>query len=30
MDLVAIGVIHTPHKQAEGTPVRAAMAAGVA
>ncbi len=30
MNLVAIGLVHTPHKQAAGTPVQAALAEGVA
>ncbi len=29
MDLVPIGVVHSPHQMAEGTPVQAAMATGV-
>jgi tRNA (adenine37-N6)-methyltransferase len=29
MNLVQIGVVRSPHKRAEGTPVQAAMAAGV-
>lgn len=30
MNVVAIGIIHTPHKQATGTPVQAALAGSVA
>ena len=30
MNLIAIGVIHTPHRQAAGTPIQAALAEGVA
>ena len=30
MNLVAIGAIRSPHKQAAGTPIQAALAAGVA
>ncbi len=30
MKLVAIGIIRTPHRQAEGTPVQAALAGNVA
>lgn len=30
MKLLVIGIIRTPHRQAEGTPVQAALAAGVA
>ena len=30
MELAAIGVIHSPHKRAAGTPVQAALASGVA
>jgi tRNA (adenine37-N6)-methyltransferase len=29
MNLIAIGVVHTPHRQAAGTPVQAALATGV-
>ena len=29
MNLQAIGVIHSPHQRAEGTPIQAALAAGV-
>ena len=28
MELTAIGIIHSPHRRAEGTPVQAALAAG--
>jgi tRNA-Thr(GGU) m(6)t(6)A37 methyltransferase TsaA len=29
MNLIAIGVVHTPHRQAAGSPVQAALATGV-
>jgi tRNA-Thr(GGU) m(6)t(6)A37 methyltransferase TsaA len=29
MNLIPIGIIHSPHQRAEGTPVQAALAAGV-
>ena len=29
MNLIPIGIIHSPHQRAEGTPIQAALAAGV-
>ena len=29
MNLTRIGIIHSPHQRAEGTPIQAALAAGV-